>query len=167
MSIKLLVSKLGIPVAQIGIDGQYNVKENMQYTYGLGSEDLNTFSVCVRFNVEFLRPHLSTIFSYSTFISDNTLDFKLKLHNEHDEITLEFCKYKDSGLRIGIKHICSEKKFKPITNFINYHNTWHHACWLFNTDGIDSEKIKLTTKLFFDGNEENQGDIPFINMNFL
>ena len=45
-------------------------------------------------------------------------------------------------------------------NFINYHNTWHHACWLLNTDGIDSEEIKISTILFFDGKEENRGDVP-------
>ena len=161
MTIKLLVFKLGIQVAEIGIDGQYNVKENMKYPNGLGSEDINTFSICLRFNVEFLRPHVSALFSYTTFISDNTLYIRLKIHDEDDKITFEFCKYKDSALRnSGVKKVCSEKKFKPMINFINYHNTWHHACWLLNTDGIDSEEIKISTILFFDGKEENRGDVP-------
>ena len=72
MSKKLLAFNLGIPIAEIGTDGQYNVKDYLLYSNDLGSEDLNSFSVCIRFNVEFLRPSVTTLISYSTFISDNT-----------------------------------------------------------------------------------------------
>ena len=154
MSINLLVSKLGIPIAEIGIDRQYNVNENMQYTNGLGSEDLKTFSVCIRFNVAFLRPQLSTLFSYSNFIDDNALSSWFTINN--GTLSLNFCKYWGAS---GITTIYSKKIFK----YISIHNHWHHACWLFNTDGIDSEEIKVSTKLFFDGKEVNQGDTPLVS----
>ena len=121
----------------------------MEYTKGLGSEDINTFSVCVRFNVEYLRPRVSSIFTYSTFIYDNALE--LRLFHKEGKLNLRFCRYSGAS---GIEGICSEKIIKSI----NLHNHWHHTCWLLNTDGIDLEKIKLSTKLFFDGKEVNQGD---------
>ena len=86
----LIFLLLGIHVAEIALDGQYNVKENMQFTMGLGSEDINTFTVCLRFNIEFLRPELTEIFSYSTFIHDNSLESYLWL-DSHGELSLGFC----------------------------------------------------------------------------
>ena len=154
MSKKLLAFNLGIPIAEIGTDGQYNVKDYLLYSNGLGSEDLNSFSVCIRFNVEFLRPIITTLISYSTFISDNT--FAAWLSFKDGKLDIIFCKYWGVS---GIKTVCSENKIK----YISLHNHWHHFCWLFHTDGIDSEEIKLSTKLFFDGNEVNQGDVHFVN----
>ena len=158
MSINHLVSILGIPIAKIGIDRPYNVNENMLYTNGFGSEDLKTFSVCIRFNVEFLRPELSSIFSYSTFISDNTISSWLKLDN--DTLTLNFCTYWGVS---GITTVWSRK----ILRSINIHNHWHHTCWLYNTDEIDSKEVKVSTKLFFDGKEVNQGDALLINSHLI
>ena len=76
------------------MDGQYSVKENMQYTNGLGSEDLNTFTLCLRFKVEFLRPEHTTILSYSTFNSDNAFGTYLWLQSG-STLNLGFCKYWD------------------------------------------------------------------------
>ena len=41
---------------------------------------------------------------------------------------------------------------------VKIHNQWHHACWLVNTEGIESDQITVLKKLFFDGKEISQGD---------
>ena len=56
----------------------------MQFVQGLGSEDINTFTVCLRFNVEYLRPLYPMIFSYSTFVTDNCLESFLWLKSATD-----------------------------------------------------------------------------------
>ena len=130
----------------------------MQYSYGLGSEELNTFTMCLRFNVEFLRPELTEILSYSTFISDNSLEAYLIEVNK--ELSIGFSKY--WGLD-GITKICS---IYPVES-VQIHNQWHHVCWLVNTEGIDSDEIKVTTKIFFDGREANKGDALLLNPCYL
>ena len=130
----------------------------MEYTKGLGSEDINTFSVCVRFNVEYLLPRTSSIFTYSTFIYDNALE--LRLYRKEGKLSLRFCRSLGAS---GTEEVCNTKIFKSI----HLHNDWHHTCWLLSTDGIDSEKIKLSTKLFFDGKEVNQGDALLINSHLI
>ena len=148
-------SPLGIPIAEISTDGQYNAKDYLQYSNGLGSKDLNSFSICIRFNVEFLRPRVTSLISYSTFISDNTIASWLWFLD--GKLSILFCTYWGAS---GVKTVCSEKTFKDIS----LHNHWHHFCWIFHADGIDSEKIKISTKLFFDGTEVNQGDVHIVNL---
>ena len=149
-------SKLGIPIAKIAIDGLYSEKDYMQYKNGLGSEDLNTFTCCLRFNVEYLRPHDPTILSYSSFIDDNSF-LVFFTHESGNKLSFKFCKYLNSN---GITKFCSKK----IMPSLKIHNNWHHACWLFNTDGEDLDQIKVSTKLFFDGKEVTQGETSFINL---
>ena len=142
------MSKLGIPVAEIAIDGQYSVKENMQYTNGLGSEDLITFTLCLRFKVEFLRPEHTTILSYSTFNSDNAFGTYLWLQSG-STLNLGFCKYWDDL-------VTGHCNYSPLKS-IKIHDQWHHACWLVDTNGVKSDQIKVTAKSFFDGNKMHQG----------
>ena len=153
----MLIYKLGIPVAEIALDGQYNVTENMQFTNGLGSEDINTFTVCFRFNVEFLRPEITQILSYSTFLHDNTLE-ALIWFNSDNILSISFCKYWGYASK-GITKLCSSHYFKSI----RIHDHWYHACWLVNTDGVESDQIKIHTKLFYDGKEVDNGDTMLIS----
>ena len=152
-----MISKLGISVAEIAIDGQYSVNENMGYNNGLGSEDLNTFTVCFRFNVKFLR-RLPHFISYSTFVHANSLTSYLWLQSDN-KLTFHICKY--IGLS-GITAFCSKKLFQSV----KIHDQWHHVCWLFDTEEIDFEEIKVSTKLFFDGNEVTKGDAPLFRIHF-
>ena len=122
----------------------------MQFSYGLGSGVLNTLTICLRFNVEFLRPEYTTIFSYTTFISDNTLGTYLSLQSG-SQISISFCKYWGKG----VHKICSKK---TIMESVKIHDQWHHACWSVNTEGIESDEITVLKKLFFDGKEISQGD---------
>ena len=64
---------LGIQVAELAIDGLHTIDSYLNHTEGIGPNNLTDFSVCLRFNVNYLKPELSTLLSYSTFLSDNTL----------------------------------------------------------------------------------------------
>ena len=151
--------KLGIPIAEIALHGQYSVKENLVYTDGLGSEDLDAFTICSRFNVQFLRPTAAHILSYSTFIHANSLISWLKIYSD-GKLAFIICKYLGFNKVTGV---CSKKSFKSV----RIHDQWHHFCWLFNVNGIDSDQIKVSTNLYFDGKEETQGTIPSFNSFFM
>ena len=149
------IYELGIPVAGIAINGQYNISENMQYTNGLGPEDFDTFTVCLRFYVEYLRPEYTIILSYSTFKSDNTIGVWLVLESD-GELKFGFCKY------WGLSLAASFCNYVPVSFKIQ--NKWHHACWLVKTDSTNSNPVKVSTKIFFDGKEGYQGNLS--NLNF-
>ena len=129
----------------------------MEYKNELGSEDLNTFTICLRFNVKFLRPSVLHFLSYSTFIHANSLLSYLK-HQSDDKLSFIICKY--LGLR-GVTGFCSKKTI----NSIRIQDQWHHVCWSVNTEGIESAQIKVFTILYFDGNEVKQGDAIQISVN--
>ena len=148
------IYELGITIAEIAIDGQYDINENMQYTHGLGSENLNTFTVCYRFNFEFLRPEYTIILSYSTFKSDNTIGSWLLLESD-GKLKLGFCKY------WGLSLAASFCNYVPMSFKIQ--NKWHHACWTVKTDSTDTNPVKVTAKIFFDGKESYQGNLTYLN----
>ena len=71
--LKLLFLFLGIPVAELSIDDPYSIESYLNNTNSIGPNDLMDFTLCFRFNVNYLKPFETTIFSYSTSYSDNTL----------------------------------------------------------------------------------------------
>ena len=144
---------VGIPVAEIAKDGYYSVDDYVIYTNGLGSEDLNTFTSCLRFSVTYLRPEWTSILSYSSFYHDNTF-FAGFEGLSNNRLILTFCKY--HGITNGIRAVCSKTTLKSL----RIHKQWHHSCWSFEVDGINSEEIKVSTKLFYDGQVVDQGDKP-------
>ena len=127
----------------------------MEYTNGLGSEDLNTFTTCLRFNVKFLRPIFAHLHSYSTFISDNTLLSTLGLQYDN-KLSLKICKY---VFVTKVTTFCTIHKMKSV----KIHDQWHHFCWLFNADEINKDQIQVSTKLFLNGKQVKQGDFPKID----
>ena len=64
---------LGIQVAELASDGQHTIDSYLNHTEGIGPNNLTDFSFCMRFNVNYLKPEISTLLSYSTFLSDNML----------------------------------------------------------------------------------------------
>lgn len=140
-------------MVEIAKDGQYSVKESVKYRYGLGSEELNTFTSCFRVAVKFLRPEFTTILSYSSFLHDNT--FLAAFNKNYNILNILFCKYHQGSLP---KTVCSKKPMKSL----RIHDQWHHFCWTFETTGINSDQIKVSTKLFHDGQEVNQGKMLLV-----
>ena len=57
----------------MAIDGRHTIDSYLNHTEGIGPNNLTDFSVCLRFNVNYLKPEVSPLLSYSTYLSDNTL----------------------------------------------------------------------------------------------
>ena len=141
---------LGIPVVEIAMNGHYSMKTYLQHSNGIGPEDLNDFTLCLRFSVNYLKPHDSYILHYSSFIHDNSLQFSTSLDSGAKMVYFQFCKY--FGLK-DVTTVCIEKTMKHI----RIHDMWHHACWLFKTDEINLNEIIVSTKIFLEGQEVNKG----------
>ena len=92
-------------MVEIAKEGQYSVEDNVIYKNGLGLEDLNTFTSCLRFSVIYLRPEWTSLLSYTSFYHDNTfyVGFEVRSNNR---LLLTFWKY--IGITNGIKAVGSE-----------------------------------------------------------
>ena len=132
------------------MNGQITIDSYLNHTNGIGPDNLMNFTLCVRFNVNFLRPQLSSILSYSTFLEDNTLVIELVSVKSGRQLMLHICKYGD--LNHGT---CGFYK----TENTRIHQDWHHACLSHKSEPIDSDSVLVTTKLYFDGNEVKKGSL--------
>ena len=54
---------LGIHVAELSIDGIYTIDSYLKHTEGIGPNDLTDFSLCLRYNINYLRPIINTMVS--------------------------------------------------------------------------------------------------------
>ena len=66
-----------IRVAELAMDGRHTIEPYLNHTLGIGPKNLTDFTVCLRFNLNFLKPMVSVLLSYSTFLSDNALNFEI------------------------------------------------------------------------------------------
>ena len=82
----------GIRVAELAMDGRHSIEPYINYTIGIGPKNLTDFTLCLRFNVNFLRPIVSSVLSYSTFLSDNALNFEI-YRTSSGGLELWACKY--------------------------------------------------------------------------
>lgn len=93
-----------IRVAELAIDGRHTIETYLNHTLGIGPKNLTDFTVCLRFNLNFLKPMVSVLLSYSTFLSDNALNFDL-YRPSSGGLELYVCKYykiKQVGLHTNI-----------------------------------------------------------------
>ena len=60
-------------MAEFQIDGLFTVDHFLNHTGGIGSENLTSFTLCMRLNINFLRGRMSHPLSYTSDFSDNTL----------------------------------------------------------------------------------------------
>ena len=98
---------LGIHVAELSIDGIYTIDSYLNHTEGIGPNDLTDFSLCLRYNINYLRPIINTMVSYSTWWSDNSL-------------LLIFIKQSDGSLMLrGCK--CGYCSIEQVSNFLKRH----------------------------------------------
>ena len=93
-----------IRVAELAMDGRHTIETYLNHTRGIGPKNLTDFTVCLRFNLNFLKPMVSVLLSYSTFLSDNALNFDL-YRPSSGGLELYVCKYykiKQVGLHKNI-----------------------------------------------------------------
>ena len=86
----------GIPVAEMEMDGQNTIDSYLNHTEGIGQSNLTDFTICLRFNVNYLKPSYSSMLSYSTYLSDNALEIGLR-QRPGGVIILYYCKYRSFG----------------------------------------------------------------------
>ena len=92
----VLISFLGIPVAEFAMDGVYTLKPYINHTLGIGPNNLTDFTFCLRFKVNYLKPIVSYIISYTSLTADNTLTLDFEFNRENPSVRNEL------GLKVYI-----------------------------------------------------------------
>ena len=83
---------LGIPVAELSMDGQYTIDTYLNHTEGIGPNNLTDFTLCLRFYINYLKPSTVSLLSYSNFMDDNALLLKFKKISKQIYLLI-ICKY--------------------------------------------------------------------------
>ena len=78
-------------MAELSMDGSHRIDTFLNHTAGIGSKNLTDFTICLRFNINFLKPIKNALVSYSTFLEDNALNVEIDKRN--DGLLLFICKY--------------------------------------------------------------------------
>ena len=119
------------------MNGSYSADYFLEHEEGIGPRNLTDFTLCIRFNPNYLRPY--GLLSYTTFLDDNSLAMGFDIRSE----SLYLCVWKYLKRKQG-------KKCKKMENF-RVHNEWHHFCWSYKTVDLDSDTKEITTKLYYNG----------------
>ena len=83
---------LGIPVAELSMDGQCTIDTYLNHTEGIGSNNLTDFTLCLRFYINTLKPFTTSLLSYSNFIDDNALVVEFRKISKQIFVLI-ICKY--------------------------------------------------------------------------
>ena len=83
---------IGIRVAEFSLHGGHTTDTYLNHTEGVGPNNLTDFTLCLRFNINFLKPTTSSLLSYSTFLEDNALNVEL-LKQSGGYLLFYVCKY--------------------------------------------------------------------------
>ena len=152
-----LFLNIGIRVAEFSMDGKYSIEPFLNYTQGIGSNNLDDFTICLRFYVNYLKPLDTYPLSYTTFLEDNSLTMRLSITTtnsakteESKKLTLVICKYVELQQGCGIYQ----------QNHLKIHQEWHHVCFTLSTARLNSSTILSETKLYYDGKMVHLGKKP-------
>ena len=83
---------IGIRVAEFSLHGRHTTDAYLNHTEGIGPNNLTDFTLCLRFNVNFLKPTTSSLLSYSTFLEDNAINVEV-LKQSGGSLLFYVCKY--------------------------------------------------------------------------
>ena len=72
--------------------GRHSIDSFLNHTAGIGPKNLTDFTICLRFNINFLKPYNSLV-SYSTFLDDNALIVEVVIDSGSGHLLLYVCKY--------------------------------------------------------------------------
>ena len=76
------------------MDGVYTKEPHLNHTLGIGSENITDLTLCLRFNVNFLKGITSYLISYSNIITDNSLVFEIQYgKSTTSKLFINTCKY--------------------------------------------------------------------------
>ena len=71
------------------MDGVYTMKPYVNHTLGIGPNNLTDFTFCIRFKVNYLKPIVSYIVSYTSLTADNTLTLAFEFNREAQSVRNE------------------------------------------------------------------------------
>ena len=126
------------------MDGIFTEKTFLEHTDGIGPKDLTNFTLCMRFNINFLRGPFTHPFSYASNADDNAIIvwFEKKTNNLLAPIELATCKYPYVSNREA------ECNFYPIG--LKPHHQWHHFCFILTSHEFDHGNMESDMSLIFD-----------------
>ena len=73
--------------------GRHSIDSFLNHTAGIGPKNLTDFTICLRFNINFLKPIYNSLVSYSTFLDDNALIVEVVIDSGSGHLLLYVCKY--------------------------------------------------------------------------
>ena len=76
----------------MSLDGQHTIDSYLNNTEGIGPNNLTDFSICLRFNLNYLKPISNSILSYSTFYDANALNVEI-VKKSGELLLIYICKY--------------------------------------------------------------------------
>ena len=127
-------------MAEFAMDGRYNIDYFLKHEGGIGPKNLTDFTLCVRFNINYLRPY--GLFSYATFLDDDSLAMGFRIRAK----SLYLCVWK----YFWRKYSQNGEKCKKMENF-KVQNEWHHVCLSYKTEIFSSDVVNITSKLYYNG----------------
>ena len=131
------------------MDGKFSDKSYLNYTGTLGSQNnITEFTLCQRFNINFLRGVMTTMASYTSDINDNAI---ITWINRDDQNILAPLELKSCKYPLDVQE-CTKinLEVKPFMN-------WIHYCLTIKSVKISEKEMVTNAKLYLDGNLVNQG----------
>ena len=129
------------------MNGLFSTDPYMNHTKGIGKKDLNEFTLCQRFNVNFFRGISSYPLSYANIHSDNAVNIQIE-RNRKKKISFYISKYR---YKYGIEVLKYDLKYLKI------HQEWHHICTTFEYNRVNSNLMQSTITLFHNGKKVAKG----------
>ena len=119
----------------------------MNHTLGIGSKDLNEFTICQRFYLGYLRPQHTFSLSYANHFTDNAIDFCFSF-NDKDGLAFDMCKY-----RYSTNPECVGIDLDQI------HQEWNHVCFAYKAVQLNSITMEAQMKSYHNGKFIQEGKI--------
>ena len=127
-------------MAEFQMDGLFTEETYLNHSIGIGQNNLTEFTVCLRFNLNYLRGFYTTFLHYSSWFDDNSLVIDVTwFHGKHGPLRLNIGKY---YFKIG-----KENLFYDFDS-LNIHQQWFHLCY---TNKQDWNTYQVETNLYLNG----------------
>ena len=143
-----LLFVLAVLVAEFLTDGLFSKDPYMNYTLGIGQQDLNEFTVCQWFYLGYTRSEMTFSLSYANYFDPNALILKFRYDDSNDTLILEMCKNQDSG----VYPECIDVNFKD-----RIHQEWHHVCFVYKAVQYNDTAMETFMKSFHRGSLIQEG----------
>ena len=134
-------------------DGLYSDETFMNRT-NIGESPLKDFTLCLRFNVNYLRTPLTNILSYTTQESPDSIYVRIirvDKNNIRTPYELKVCRF--------------EKDCNSYVLGMKIQQTWRHICYVFGTQETGMT-MELTTQLYLDGKKVDTTKVDIAREDF-